>query len=89
MEYEVIGSILRKSSQEQGKVNLEQRELTNGAGGKLAGSVSWGIVAHVSTQWPFRMPGEVTTCTALEVVMSDAQNTVVAIARMECIIFDS
>jgi hypothetical protein len=26
---------------------------TNGAGGKLAGSVSCGIEAHASTQWPF------------------------------------
>lgn len=32
--------------------NLSYSELTYGAGGRFAGSVSCGIDAHVSTQWP-------------------------------------
>jgi hypothetical protein len=35
--------------------------LTYGGGGRLVYSVSWGIAAHVSTQWPSAMLGEVTS----------------------------
>lgn len=37
-----------------GVYDAVERELTNGAGGRLAGSVNWGIEAHVSIHRPLR-----------------------------------
>ena len=38
---------------------MVQSVLTNGGRGKLAGSVSCGIVANASTQWPFEGLGRI------------------------------
>lgn len=63
--------------------------LTKGSGGRFAGSVSWGMEAHISTQWPFLKGAwsvvvwEFNCVTALETVKTNALSSKTNASHLE------